>query len=245
MKMEWQVKKKLPLNRMALILAIETATEVCSVSLALNGLCLAESSIDTGNSHASMLHVLVDKILKETGKTTKDLDAIAVSKGPGSYTGLRVGTSTAKGFCYALNIPLIAINSLKNLSSLALVQTELLPEKALLVPMLDARRLEVYTAVYTQRLETIQKTHALVIDSEAFNNLLENHTLAYFGNGSDKAKQFLTQKGATYIPNIKLSASGLCNLAEKKFHQNAFEELISFEPLYLKDFVGTTPKKRF
>ncbi len=242
--MEWQVKKKLPLNRMALILAIETATEVCSVSLALNGLCLAESSIDTGNSHASMLHVLVDKILKETGKTIKDLDAIAVSKGPGSYTGLRVGTSTAKGFCYALNIPLIAINSLKNLSSLTLVQTELL-ENTLLVPMLDARRLEVYTAVYTQRLETIQKTHALVLDSEAFNNLLENHTLAYFGNGSEKAIQFLTQKGAIHIPNIKLNASGLCNLAEEKFHQNAFEDLISFEPLYLKDFIGTTPKKRF
>ncbi len=241
--MEWQVKKKLPLNRMALILAIETATEVCSVSLALNGLCLAESSIDSGNSHASMLHVLVDKILKETGKTTKDLDAIAISKGPGSYTGLRVGTSAAKGFCYVLNIPLIAINTLKSLSNLALVQTEL-PKNTLLVPMIDARRLEVYTAVYTQRLETIQKTHALVLDSEAFNNLLENHTLAYFGNGSDKAKQFLTQTEAIHIPNIKLNASGLCRLAEEKFQQNKFEDLISFEPLYLKDFIGTTPKKR-
>ena len=242
--MEWQVKKKLPLNRMALILAIETATEVCSASLALNGLCLAESSIDSGNSHASMLHVLVDKILKETGKTTIDLDAIAISKGPGSYTGLRVGTSAAKGFCYVLNIPLIAINTLKNLSNLVLVQTEL-PENTLLAPMLDARRLEVYTSLYTKNLETVLATEAKILDSEVFKEYLDNYTIAYFGNGSEKAKQFLSHKNAFHIQDIKLKASGLHSFAEEKFKLKEFEDLISFEPLYLKDFIGTTPKKKF
>lgn len=228
---------------MALILAIETATEICSVSLALNGLCLAESRLENGNMHASMLHVLVDKILKESQKTLAQLDAIAISMGPGSYTGLRVGTSAAKGFCYALNIPLIAINTLQSLSSIVLVQPEI-TENMLLVPMIDARRLEVYTAVYTQLLEEHTPTHALILTENAFEDLLPYHTLVYFGNGSEKAKDFLTSKNAIHLPNINLNASGLAALAEQKYAQQNFENLSSFEPFYLKDFIGTTPKKR-
>jgi tRNA threonylcarbamoyladenosine biosynthesis protein TsaB len=243
MKLDWQGKKKLPLNRMALILAIETATEICSVSLSLNGLCLAESRLENGNMHASMLHVLVDKILKESQKTLSQLDAIAISMGPGSYTGLRVGTSAAKGFCFALNIPLIAINTLQSLSNIVLVQTEI-KENMLLVPMIDARRMEVYTAVYTQKLEAHTQTHALILHENAFDDLLPEHTLVYFGNGSDKAKDFLGPKNTLHLPNIKLNASGLSSLAEKKFALQDFENLSTFEPFYLKDFIGTTPKKR-
>lgn len=241
--MDWQGKKKLPLNRMALILAIETATEVCSVSMAYDGIILAERHLSDGNMHASQLHVLIDNLLKETGKKLKQIDAIAVSMGPGSYTGLRVGVAAAKGFCLALNIPLIAINTLQSLSAMALVQKEI-AETAWLAPMLDARRMEVYTALLHKDLSFLQKTHALVLDENSLKENLHQQTIYYFGNGAIKAQDLLQHTNAHFIPNILASAKGMAQLAEIKFQSKQFEDVAYFEPFYLKDFVGTTPKKR-
>lgn len=227
---------------MALILGIETATEVCSVSLSLNGLCLAENSIHSGNIHASMLHVLVDKILSQTEKTLTDLQAVAISMGPGSYTGLRVGTASAKGYCYALNIPLIAINSLESLSVGVLDQTDH-KENTLLLPMIDARRMEVYTAAFDTNLNEVEKTQAVILDEAYVKHITQNHEVIYFGNGSNKAIELFKDYAAKHIPEVHLSAKGLCQIAFTKFKKQQFEDLRSFEPFYLKDFVGTTPKK--
>ncbi len=227
---------------MALILAIETATEICSVSISLNGLCLAENNLNSGNIHASMLHILVDNILKETGKTLQDLQAVAVSMGPGSYTGLRVGTASAKGYCYALKIPLIAINSLQSLSQCVLVQTNL-KENTLLMPMIDARRMEVYTAIFNQALHEVSPTKAAILDEAYLAMLSKESPFVFFGNGSEKAIELFKPLQATHIPQIQLNAKGLCQLAFDKFVNNEFEDLTNFEPFYLKDFIGTTPKK--
>ncbi len=228
---------------MALILALETATEVCSVSMAYDGIILGELNLSEGNMHASQLHVLIDNLLKETGKTLKQLEAIAVSMGPGSYTGLRVGVAAAKGFCLALNIPLIAINTLQSLSAMVLVQTEI-PENALLAPMLDARRMEVYTALMHKDLSFEQNTHALVLDENSLKETLNQKVIYYFGNGANKAQDLLQHPNAHFIPNIHASAAGMAELAEIKFQSKQFEDTAYFEPFYLKDFVGTTPKKR-
>jgi|688.fasta_scaffold04838_20 tRNA threonylcarbamoyladenosine biosynthesis protein TsaB len=241
--MDWQGKKKLPLNRMALILAIETATEVCSVSMAYDGIILGELHLSEGNMHASKLHVLIDNLLKETGKTLNQIEAIAVSMGPGSYTGLRVGVAAAKGFCLALNIPLIAVNTLQSLSATALVQTEI-PEKALLAPMLDARRMEVYTALLQKDLSFTQNTNALILDESSLRDSLIKQPIYYFGNGANKAQDLLQHPNAHFIPNVHASAAGMAQLAEAKFKSKQFEDIAYFEPFYLKDFVGTTPKKR-
>ncbi len=228
---------------MALILGIETATEVCSVSLSLNGLCLAENSIQSGNMHASMLHILVDKILSQTEKTLKDLQAVAISMGPGSYTGLRVGTASAKGYCFALNIPLIAINSLESLSKCVLDQTDI-KKNSLLLPMIDARRMEVYTAAFDTELNEVEKTQAVILDEAYVKHITQNHEVIYFGNGSDKAIELFGSYQAKHIADVQLNAKGLCKIAYTKFKLQQFEDLRSFEPFYLKDFIGTQPKSR-
>lgn len=226
---------------MALILGIETSTEICSVALGQNGICIAQKSLPIPNGHASLLHQLVNQTLLESGYTLQNLQALAISIGPGSYTGLRVGVSAVKGFAYALNIPVITINTLQSLSAHFL---SLHPEtNSLLVPMIDARRMEVYTATYNSNFEAIQETSAMVIDESSFSELLNNHKVTFFGNGSEKCKDILSHPNANFYANISCNAGGLIPLAQKAFEAGSFANLAYFEPYYLKDFVGTTPKK--
>ncbi len=227
---------------MALILGIETATEVCSVALSKDGRCLAERNNFEGNTHAAQLHVMVEKLLQETGYTLKNLDAIAVSKGPGSYTGLRVGVSAAKGYAFALQIPLIAISSLDGLCEQAVKQ--ITEPKALLVPMIDARRMEVYTCVSNMELKEIDPVSAKIIDQETFKSLLGSNQMYFFGNGAEKCKPIIQHENANFLPNIVCLASGMMPLVEIAFQNKTFENLAYFEPFYLKDFVSTIPKKK-
>lgn len=227
---------------MALILGIETATEVCSVALGKDGICIADQTNREGNTHASQLHAMVEKLLKETGYSFNHLNAIAVSKGPGSYTGLRVGVSAAKGFGYALNIPVIGISTLKSLSAQVLVRTE--NKEELLVPMIDARRMEVFTAMYSLKLEEVELTNAKILEENLYAPLLETKKLLFFGNGSEKCKKIIDHKNAIFLDDIYCKASTLVGIAEEMYQNNEFENLAYFEPFYLKDFVGTTPKNK-
>ena len=174
----------------------------------------------------------------------KNLDAIAVSKGPGSYTGLRVGVSTAKGLCYALDIPLIAINTLETLAYETIKKVKSKRQKANFCSMIDARRMEVYCAVFDEQMNTIKKTEAKIIDENSFADLLETSTVYFFGNGSSKCKAIITHKNAIFIDDVKCSAVNMNGIAQKLFLENQFEDVAYFEPFYLKDFVGTVPNKK-
>jgi tRNA threonylcarbamoyladenosine biosynthesis protein TsaB len=227
---------------MALILGIETATEVCSVAIIKDEICLAEHNNLDGNAHVSQLHAMVQNLMQENGFGLNQLNAIAISIGPGSYTGLRVGVSAAKGFAFALNIPVIGITSLKSLANRFLVQTEKI--NGLLVPMIDARRMEVYSAVYDINLTELEPIHAKILEEDSFADLANTSPLYLFGNGASKCIQFLNHPNINIIPNFHCGAAGLASLAEQAFQKSDFLNLAYFEPLYLKDFIGTTPKNR-
>jgi tRNA threonylcarbamoyladenosine biosynthesis protein TsaB len=222
---------------MALILNLETATKVCSVSLAQDGAELFTKEISTEQfSHAENLNVFIEDVMKSAGKKLEELDAVAVSEGPGSYTGLRIGTSTAKGLCYALDKPLIAINSLKSLA--ALVETNC----DLICPMFDAMRMEVYAALFDQSLKEIQKTEAIVIDENSFSGFLSDHKILYVGPGAEKCKVSITHPNAQFNTDLKVSAKGMIRLSEEKFAAKDFVDVAYFEPFYLKDFVAGKKK---
>ena len=229
---------------MAIILCIETATEICSVALLQDDKILALQENHEGNSHASQITLLIDAVMKDANIELKNLDAIAVSKGPGSYTGLRVGVSTAKGLCYALDIPLIAINTLESLTHETINKAKGKGQKANFCAMIDARRMEVYCAVFDEQMNTIQKTEAKIIDENSFSDLFENSTIYFFGNGSSKCKNIITHRNAIFIDDIKCSAANMDGIAQKLFHEKQFEDVAYFEPFYLKDFVGTVPNKK-
>lgn len=223
---------------MALILNIETATKNCSVSISQNGNCLAIKEANDGNySHAEKLHVFIDEILKEQNYTVSDLDAIAVGKGPGSYTGLRIGVSTAKGLAYAAGIPLISIHSLKSLAKSITV------EQGLIVPMLDARRLEVYAAVFDSEYNFVKEVAAEIIDENSFSEFLTQGPVTFLGDGAAKCKEIITHPNAIFIDGKFPSTKEMCALAEEKFQAKEFEDVAYFEPFYLKDFVVTPSKK--
>jgi len=225
------------------ILCIETATEVCSVAISSQGKLLALEENHDGNAHASQLHNLVHKVLDSAGITLQDLDAVAVSKGPGSYTGLRVGVSTAKGYCYALGIPLIAINTLESLLRGQVLGEREQTTTSLYVPMLDARRMEVYCAVFDSHANMIRQTEAKIIDETSFAGLLENNEVYFLGNGAAKCKSMITLPNAKFLDNVLCSAKGMVDAAFEAFQAKQFEDTAYFEPFYLKDFVGTTPKR--
>ncbi len=225
------------------ILCIETATEVCSVAISSQGELLALEENHDGNAHASKLHNLVQKVLDSAGITLQDLDAIAVSKGPGSYTGLRVGVSAAKGYCYALGIPLIAINTLESLVRGQKFGEGEQSTTTLYVPMLDARRMEVYCAVFDIHAKMIKETEAKIIDETSFADLLDENEIYFLGNGAAKCKGMITHPHAKFLDNILCTAKGMVNAAFESFQTKQFEDTAYFEPFYLKDFVGTTPKK--
>ncbi len=224
------------------LLCIETATEICSVALLQDDKLIALRENHEGNAHASQITLLIEAVMKDANIELKNLDAIAVSKGPGSYTGLRVGVSTAKGLCYALDIPLIAINTLESLAHEIIKNNNI--QKANFCAMLDARRMEVYCAVFDNQMNSIKKTEAKIIDENSFADLLEISEVYFFGNGSAKCKNIFTHPNAKFIDDIKCSALNMNGIAQKLFLEKQFEDVAYFEPFYLKDFVGTIPNKK-
>ncbi len=228
-----------------LILQIDTSTTICSVALSENGETLAVIDLDEPNAHAAKLTILIAEILKQTDRTMQDLSAVAVSMGPGSYTGLRIGVSTAKGLCYALDIPLIAINTLEALF-LGYKEQFGLKEQEAYLPMLDARRMEVYTAVYDHNADLVKATSAEIIDVDYFNELLSSYSRVHlFGSGADKFEDLFGATERVHIlTGFQDSAAFLSQLAFDKFQKKQFEDVAYFEPFYLKDFVVTTAQKK-
>jgi tRNA threonylcarbamoyladenosine biosynthesis protein TsaB len=224
------------------ILCIETATEICSVAIAKNGETIALLEDTQGNNHASQLHILVAKVLEQSKLQLSDLQAIVISKGPGSYTGLRVGVSAAKGYCYALQIPLIAINTLQSLAN-GFWQNN--PNySGLVCPMIDARRMEVYGALFNQTLHEVLPTQAKIIDEQSFVEQLSQNQIAFIGNGAAKCQNTIISTNAHFENHYnRCNASYLSSLAQQAFNQQQFEDVAYFEPYYLKDFVGTVAKK--
>ncbi len=225
-------------------LCIETSTEVCSVALARDGVCVASKiSNDDKPSHAALLSVFVQEILDKAKQENIKIDAVAVSCGPGSYTGLRIGVSTAKGLCYGLEAKLLAVNTLE-LMALAVKQSHCLDENTLLCPMIDARRMEVYTAFFDKDLKNIRPTSADIIDENSYSDLLKEHKILFFGNGAAKCRSTLTHENAIFVENIFPLAENMISLSERAFAENRFEDVAYFEPFYLKEFVTTTPKNK-
>ena len=218
---------------MALILCLETATTNCSVGLAKDGKLLSLKEDNSKNySHAEKLHVFIDEVFEETGISAKDLDAIAISKGPGSYTGLRIGVSTAKGLCYSLDIPLISVPTLD------LLAQNLKKEKGIFISMLDARRMEVYSAVYNSDFEQIRDTRAQVLDESSFEEYLEKSEVHFIGNGVEKFEEICKNPNAVFHKQVFPSAREMAEIAELKYKKSDIEDVAYFEPYYLKDFIA-------
>jgi tRNA threonylcarbamoyladenosine biosynthesis protein TsaB len=228
---------------MACLLAIETATKVCSVHLSLDGKNIF-NSIHTGEvSHASILGVFVSEAVQAAREKSLKIDAVAVSAGPGSYTGLRIGISEAKGLCYGLGIPLIALPTLKILAaSLPNFQFSTFNFQ-LLCPLLDARRMEVYSALYDRYLNEIRPVQAEIIDENSFGEYLEKQPVVFFGNGAGKCRPVIQSPNAHFLDAVYPTAEAMIPLAEKAFAQQDFVDVAYFEPYYLKEFQATVPKK--
>ena len=224
---------------MAIILNIETATKNCSVSIAKNGELLAIKELNNGNySHAEVLHPYINDVLEKAAMTMQDLDAVAVSKGPGSYTGLRIGVSAAKGCCFALNIPLISIETLTSLAYAIFI------ENGLIVPMLDARRMEVYSAIFSSDYKQVREIKAEIIDENSFASFLEKGNVYFLGDGALKCKEVFHHKNAVFVDDKFPSAKEMCELSFLKYKKNDIEDVAYFEPFYLKDFVAVPQKKK-
>jgi len=221
---------------MSLILNIDTALDTASVSLALDGKIIAEASNEKQKDHAAWLHPAVNTLFQQTDILIQQLDAVAVSNGPGSYTGLRVGLSAAKGFCFALNIPLISVGTLEILA-------DAVHDKATewICPMIDARRMEVYTAIYDKKMTEILKAQAMIIDSQSFSEFLESHTILFCGNGSIKLRNIIQNSHAVFIDDCASSFS-LARLSQIYFSVSKFAELAYCEPLYIKEFYSPVRK---
>lgn len=226
-----------------MILQIETATTSCSVALMHNGKLLAKKELNQRNVHAEVLTLFIEAVFKQAGKQYADLDAVAVSSGPGSYTGLRIGVSTAKGLCYALDKPLIAVETLKAMADGMIDQLkDKLSPGSLLCPMIDARRMEVFTAVFDVSGIKIMPTAAEIIDENSFDGLLKEHTIYFFGDGAEKCRQTLTHPNAIFIEGYLNAAEDMTIAAMEKFNSSDFEDVAYFEPYYLKEFIAGVKK---
>ena len=225
---------------MALILSLETSTTVCSVALHDNGKLIASSEMHKEQSHASKLAVLIDQVVKLADISMNSLQAIAVSEGPGSYTGLRIGVSTAKGLCFALGIPLISVGTLPLMAKQMQVKS-ILDNNTWLCPMIDARRMEVYCQLFDREMNALQSIEAKVIDEESFKESLGDRKIIFFGDGAAKCKSAITDPNAFFIDAIVPSAKELGILASEKFLRNELENLVTFEPFYLKEFLIKKP----
>ncbi len=230
---------------MAKILNIESSTIVCSVALSIDGEIASIQESHTKNSHSELITLFCKKVVADAGLDFSDLDAVCISKGPGSYTGLRIGVSTAKGFCYGLEIPLISFDTL---SAMAIGMRSNLDYSngsipTLFCPMIDARRMEVYTALFNETLDVIEKTSAKIIDKDSFSKYLSTHKIVFAGDGAAKCKEILShQPNAVFVDDFHPSAKYLCKIAEQKFLAKEFEDTAYFEPYYLKDFIAGIPK---
>ena len=232
---------------MSLILCVETGTDICSVGIARDGELMSLRESDQGRDHAKQVAVFVDELLRETGVKPDELDAVAVGMGPGSYTGLRIGVSFAKGLCYGLNIPLLAVGSLEALTDVAIkdyeagiIQVEGWDE-ALLCPMVDARRMEVYAQIFNSRCEAQSEVSAEIITEDSFSQWRAKGKLVIFGNGAAKCQEMLPD--AIYI-DVAPSARGLTRIAHQLFEAGKTVDIAYFEPFYLKDFVVIPSKKK-
>lgn len=225
---------------MALLLSLETSTQTCSVSLHNDHILLAERISKTERTAAAQLAVMIDEVFRDAGKRPKELQAVIVAAGPGSYTGLRIGVATAKGLCYALKLPLISVSTLQ-LMAFQFIQSSQIEENALLCPMLDARRMEVYCALFDRDGNFIEEVNAKVIDESSFSLELSNHPVYFFGEGADKCRNTIMHPNAKFVSGITPLASSLGVLGFEKFNQGQFENLNAFEPFYLKDFLIKKP----
>lgn len=230
-----------------MILCLETSTAVCSVALVENGKVIALRESLDGQNHAEKITIFIDEVMKEANLSYRDLDAVATSMGPGSYTGLRIGVSTAKGLCYAMEKPLIAVDTLAAMAygfKDAETQRRRDAESTdILCPMIDARRMEVYSAFFNEQLERISETNAIIIDENSFMEMKQNNHLYLFGDGADKlASLFENDENITVVEKFHCSAAYMAELADKAFKNNDFVDTAYFEPFYLKNFVPGMPK---
>ncbi|MDR2283326.1 MAG: tRNA (adenosine(37)-N6)-threonylcarbamoyltransferase complex dimerization subunit type 1 TsaB [Sphingobacterium sp.] len=224
------------------ILQIDTATEVCSVSISTEGKLFAELTAEEKNMHASGLTVCIDRLLKSVSLDYADLSAVAVSMGPGSYTGLRIGVSTAKGLCYALDIPLLGVNTLESMYEGYIAKNET-EDNLVYIPMLDARRMEVYMAVFDDQKNCLQKTEAVIVDAGTF-DVFAPKNVVLFGSGANKFQELFEGNAQVKIDTeYQHSSAYLSTIAFRKFQSKEVEDLIYFEPFYLKEFVATVSKK--
>jgi tRNA threonylcarbamoyladenosine biosynthesis protein TsaB len=223
---------------MSIILGIETSTKICAVAISNGDKLLALEEEGGDYSHSEKLTIFIQKVLKSANLVLKDVDVIAVSKGPGSYTGLRIGVSVAKGLCYALDKPLIAVDTLQAMARNPSLSGDLF------CPMIDARRMEVYTALYDRKNEMVEPITAKIIDENSFSATLAAHKVVFFGDGSAKCKELLASNSNAIFSQEGLpSAQYINQIALEKYKRQEFEDVAYFEPYYLKDFIATTPKK--
>lgn len=231
---------------MAVILNIETSTDVCSVSISYDGMILKHLENFDGRNHAALLSGYIKECLDHLKEKEIKLEAIAVSMGPGSYTGLRIGLSEAKGLAYALDIPLIGISTLKLLTVAVMFSGIDLPEDIIFVPMIDARRMEVYTAAYDLGLNPLMEPQPLILDENAYADLIATgRPIYFFGNGSEKSIPLLQQLNCKFVSNVKPLATDMLALADLAYNKRDFLDLAYCTPEYLKDFQATKPKKLF
>lgn len=223
---------------MAVILSLETSAKVCSVAVHENDTLLATAEVHIRQSHASKLAPLTKQVIKLAGISFGQLDAIAVSAGPGSYTGLRIGVSTAKGLCFALGIPLVSVNTLE---LLAFQMSKILRTDGLLCPMIDARRMEVYCRLTDSNLNEVIPIGAMVVDELSFTDILEKNSVLFFGDGATKCRSVISHQNAIFIEGVYPMASQLGFRASEKFEREETEDLLNFEPFYLKEFLTKKP----
>jgi len=228
---------------MSTILHIETSTDVCSVAVSKDGACLFERDDHEGHNHAVKAGVFVDEALSYCDSQLMDLDAVAVSSGPGSYTGLRVGVSMAKGVCYGRSLPLISVPTLQLLCVPVLLREKVKEENALLCPMIDARRMEVYAQIFDRGLHEVRAIQADIVDGETYRQWLDERPVYFFGNGAAKCMDAISHPNAHLIEDVEPLARWMFPLAERKCFAQQFEDVAYFVPFYLKDFVAKQPKK--
>ncbi len=227
---------------MSCILSIDTSTNVCSVAVSQDGICIFDKVDNSGSNHAEKLGTFVDEALAFVDSHELTLDAVAVSCGPGSYTGLRIGVSMAKGICYGRNIKLLAVPTLELLAVPVLLHHESIEEDALLVPMIDARRMEVYSAVYDRSLKAVRAIQADVVDGDTYKEFFDKGPVYFFGDGAEKCMEVIHHPNAHLIKNIEPVAKNMFPLAEKRMAEGKFEDVAYFVPFYLKDFVAKQAK---
>lgn len=228
---------------MSCILNIETSTDVCSVAVSQDGTCIFEKEDSSGPNHAVKLGVFVDEALSFIDSHLIPLDAVAVSCGPGSYTGLRIGVSMAKGICYGRSVKLLSVPTLHLLCVPVLLREQIQEENALLCPMLDARRMEVYAQLFDRALNEVRPIQADVVDADTYKSYLDERPIYFFGNGAEKCIEVINHPNAHLIKNVEPLAKNMFPLAEKRMMNEQFEDVAYFVPFYLKDFVAKTPKK--